>query len=163
VLLERYPDSIWSGRTYLDVGRVRRRTGDLAGAREWFDAAVDELPEGDGAATVATLLRGEVAHELGNDEDALEFAGELRDARPGGLVVRRARRLVERIRRRPDRAPTPTERLAEADLRLTEGDARGAQAEALVVLAAAPTREARDHALWIQARAAWALGLREAA
>src|SRR5262245_54684125 len=29
VLLERYPDSIWSGRTYLDVGRVRRRTGAL--------------------------------------------------------------------------------------------------------------------------------------
>ena len=109
------------------------------------------------------LLRAEIAHEMGNDEDALELAGDLRDARPHGLVVNRARRLVERIRKRPDEEPGPTERLAEAELRLAEGDAQGAQREALVVLGAAPTREARDHALWIQARAARDLGTREAA
>jgi peptidoglycan lytic transglycosylase len=160
-LLDGYPDSIWAGRTRLAVGRVRRRTGDLEGAQEWLDAAA--FPNGDGAVQVVNLQRAEVAHELGDDGVALELAAELRDAKPGGLVVRRARRLVERIRRRPDREPTPTERLAEADLRLAEGDPRGAQAEALVVLAAAPTREARDHALWIQARAAWALGMHVAA
>jgi peptidoglycan lytic transglycosylase len=162
-LLERYPDSIWAGRTWLDVGRVRHRTRDLAGAQEWFEAAADAIPDSDGAAPIVTLQRAELAHELGNDEDALELAAELRDARPGGLVVRRARRLVDRIRQRPDREPTPTERLAEADLRLAEGDARGAQAETLVVLSADPTREARDHALWVQARAAFALGMPVAA
>ncbi len=162
-LLERYPDSIWAGRARLDVGRVRRRTGDLAGEQAWLEAAAPNLREGDGTAAVVALQRAEVAHELDDDDGALDLAAELRDTRPGGLVVRRARRLVERIRRRPDHEPTSTERLAEADLRLAEGDARGAQAEALVVLAAAPTREARDHALWIQARAAWALGMRGAA
>src|SRR5262249_49501369 len=34
-LIERHPDSIWIGFARLDVGRVRRRTGDLAGARTW--------------------------------------------------------------------------------------------------------------------------------
>src|SRR4030095_12497381 len=130
---------------------------------KWLDAAADAIPDDDGAGPIVALERAEVAHELGDDEGALEVAAELRDARPGGLVVRRARRLVERIRPRPDREPSLAERLAEADLRLSEDDARGAQAETLAVLSASPTREARDHALWIQARAAWALGTPAAA
>jgi soluble lytic murein transglycosylase len=162
-LLEQHPDSIWTGRARLDVGRVRRRTGDLTGALDWFNAAADALPEGDRAAMVVALQRAEVAHEMGDDERALERAAALRDGRPGGLIVRRTRRLMERIRRRPDREPTAAERVAEADLRLAEGDARGAQSAALPVLAASPSRELRDHALWVQARAAWALGMREAA
>jgi peptidoglycan lytic transglycosylase len=162
-LLERHPDSIWAGRAQLDVGRVRRRTNDLEGAQKWLDAAADAIPDGDIAVPVVTLERAEVAHELGDDEEAIELAAELREAKPGGLVVRRARRLVERIRERPDREPSLAERLAEADLRLSEADAQGAQAETLAVLAAGPTREARDHALWIQARAAWALGTPAAA
>src|SRR4029453_16153581 len=162
-LLERYPDSIWAGRAQLDVRRVRLRTRDPGGAQKWLDAAADAIPDDDGAGPIVALERAEVAHELGDDEGALEVAAELRDARPGGLVVRRARRLVERIRQRPDREPSLAERLAEADLRLSEGDAQGAQAETLAVLAAGPTREARDHALWIQARAAWALGTPAAA
>ncbi len=162
-LLDREPGTIWAGPARLDVGRVRRRTGDPAGALDWLDAAADTFPEGERTANVTDLLRAEIAYEMGNDEDALELAGDLRDARPHGLVVNRARRLVERIRRRPDEEPGPTERLAEAELRLAEGDAQGAQREALVVLGAAPTREARDHALWIQARAARDLGTREAA
>ncbi len=162
-LLERHPDSIWAGRVQLEAGRVRRRTHDLRGAQEWFDGAADDMPDGDPAASTLTLERAELAHELGDDEGALGLAAELRDARPGGLIVRRARRLVERIRQRPDREPTPTERLAEAELRLTEGDARGAQAETLIVLSGSPGREARDHALWVQARAARALGMPVAA
>src|SRR5262249_36707916 len=43
-LLERFPDSIWSGRAELDLGRVRRRTGDLHGARDSFAAAGTKLP-----------------------------------------------------------------------------------------------------------------------
>jgi soluble lytic murein transglycosylase len=162
-LLDRDPGSIWGRLARLDVGRVRHRTGDLPGSLQWLDAAADTFPEGERAAVVTDLLRAEVEHELGDDEAALELAGDLRDSRPHGLAVNRARRLVERIRERPDEEPSPTERLAEAELRLAEGDAQGAQREALVVLGGPPTREARDHALWIQARAARDLGTREAA
>jgi peptidoglycan lytic transglycosylase len=162
-LLDREPGTIWGGPARLDVARVRRRTGDLSGAMEWLDAAADTFPEGERGAAVTDLLRAEVEHELGDDDAALELASDVRDARVHGLAVNRARRLVERIRERPDEEPSPTERLAEAELRLTEGDAQGAQREALAVLGSAPTREARDHALWIQARAARELGTREAA
>src|SRR5262245_6290533 len=61
-LLERYGDSIWAGRARLDVARVRRRTGDLVGARQWLVAAADTLPDGDRAAAVVTLQRAELAH-----------------------------------------------------------------------------------------------------
>lgn len=162
-LLERHPESIWAGRARLDVARVRRRTGDLAGAREWLDGAAGALPDGARAAAVVALQRAELARDLGDEGGALAFAAALRDTKPRGLTVRRARRLVERVRRRPEREPSPGERLAEADLRLAEGDAHGAQAEALLVLSAPPSREDRDHALWIHARAARALGSREAA
>jgi soluble lytic murein transglycosylase len=162
-LRERHPDSIWQGRACLDVGRVRYRSGDLAGAGEWFEAAAQSLAPGDRAIPVVALHRAELALAQGDDEEALELAALVREGRPRGIVVQRARRLVERIRNRPGREPGPSERLAEADLRLVEGDAAGAQSEALAVLTAAPTREARDHALWVQARAAWSLGMREAA
>jgi soluble lytic murein transglycosylase len=162
-LLDRYPDSIWEGRTCLDLGRVRHRTGDLAGAGEWLEWAAEALPQDDRAIPVVALHRAELAHELGDEERALELAAFVREGRPRGIVVRRARRLVERIRDCPGRERGAGERLAEADLRLVEGDALGAQAEALAVLTAAPTREARDHALWAQARAAWSLGMHEAA
>src|SRR5262249_29844908 len=152
------PGTIWAGSARLDVGRVRRRTGDLPGALDWLEAAADTFPEGERATTVTDLLRAEIGHELGDDDAAPGLAGDVRDARAHGLVVSRARRLVERIRERPDEEPSPTERLAEAELRLTEGDAHGAQREALAVLGSAPTRDARDHALWIQARAAHELG-----
>jgi len=112
---------------------------------------------------VVILQRAELEHESGRDDAALSRVAALREGKPGGLIAPRARRLVERIRARPGREPSAGERLAEADLRLAEGDARGAQNEALVVLAGSPTREMRDHALWIQARAAWSLGMHEAA
>lgn len=164
VLLARYPESIWAGRARLDVARVRRRTGDLAGASEWLAAASRSLPEGDRARVVADLLRAEVERDLGDEAKAFDLAAGLREERPRGLVVARARRLVQRLRDQPDREPaTEVERLAEADLRLAEGDASGAQAEALEVLATATSRDARDHALWIQARATWSMGMREAA
>jgi soluble lytic murein transglycosylase len=163
MLLDREPGTIWAGSARLDVGRVRRRTGDLNDALDWLEAAADSFPEGERAAAVTDVLRAEIEHELGDDDAALELAGDVRDAHGHGLVVSRARRLVERIRERPDEEPSPTERLAEAELRLTEGDAQGAQREALAVLGSAPARDARDHALWIQARAAHELGTREAA
>jgi hypothetical protein len=141
-LRERHPDSIWQGRACLDVGRVRYRSGDLAGAGEWFEAAAQSLAPGDRAIPVVALHRAELALAQGDDEEALELAALVREGRPRGIVVQRARRLVERIRNRPGREPGPSERLAEADLRLVEGDAAGAQSEALAVLTAAPTRNA---------------------
>ena len=162
-LADSHPESIWTGRAQLDLARLRRRLGDRDGALEGLGRAVAALPESDRLSDVAILQRAELEHEMGRDAAALARAAALRERKPRGLIAARARRLAERIRRRPGREPTPTERLAEADLRLAEGDARGAQAEALAVLAAATTRDTRDHALWIQARAAWSLGMREAA
>ena len=111
------------------------------------------------------LQRAELEHELGTRRRrARAWPRRCARASRGGLIAAagappgRAYPGSD-----PDREPIAAERLAEADLRLAEGDARGAQAEALVVLAARPTRETRDHALWIQARAAWSLGMREAA
>src|SRR5262249_12979244 len=66
-LIERHPDSIWIGFARLDVGRVRRRTGDLAGARTWLQEAEDTLAEGDRAAGVATLHLAEVEYAAGNE------------------------------------------------------------------------------------------------
>ncbi len=162
-LLEQHPDSIWAAPARLDVGRLRRRAGDPAGARDWLEAAAAP-PRGNGAVgTVADLLRAEAAFELGDDATALALATRLRETPRRAVAVHRARRLVERIRRRSARGPTAQDRLEEADRRLAEGDARGAQADALAVLADAPSRDARDQALWIQARASWKLGMREAA
>ena len=162
-LAERHPGSIWTGRARLDVARIRHGLGDREGAIAWLELATEALPGSDRTAHVAILQRAELEHESGRDDTALARAARLRDDKPRGLIAARARRLVERIRQRPGRQPSATERLAEADLRLAEGDARGAQAEALAVLADATSRELRDHALWTQARAAWQLGMREAA
>src|SRR5262249_58602745 len=85
------------------------------------------------------------------------------DSEPRGLAVRRLRRLRERIVRSTGEQPDPEARLDEADLRLGEGDARGAQRDALSVLDSEPSRETRDRAIWIQARAERALGHPEAA
>ena len=63
-LLERHPDSIWVGRARLDVGRVRRRTGDLEGAQKWLEAAADAIRDDDIATPIVTLERAEVAHAL---------------------------------------------------------------------------------------------------
>ena len=162
-LLERFPDSIWSGRAELDLGRVRRRTGDLRGARESFAAAVAKLPAGDRDTLIATLSQAEIDSELGDGDEALDLADDLRDSKPRGLVVPRLRRLRERIMRSAGEQPDPEARLDEADLRLGEGDARGAQRDALSVLDSEPSRETRDRAIWIQARAERALGHQEAA
>src|SRR5262249_56614767 len=85
------------------------------------------------------------------------------DSEPRGLAVRRLRRLRERIVRSTGEQPDPEARLDEADLRLGEGDARGAQRDALSVLDSEPSRETRDRAIWIQARAERTLGHPEAA
>src|SRR5262249_60546846 len=63
-LVDRFPDSIWAGRAQLDVGRVRRRTRDLNGARDAFAAAAAKLPAGEREVAVASLSRAEAAHEL---------------------------------------------------------------------------------------------------
>jgi soluble lytic murein transglycosylase len=162
-LLERFPDSIWSGRAQLDLGRVRRRTGDLRGARDSFAAAVTKLPAGDREALIATLSEAEIDRELGDGDEALDLAENLRDAKPRGLIVPRLRRLRERIMRGTGEQLDPEAQLDEADLRLGEGDARGAQRDALSVLDSEPSRETRDRAIWIQARAERALGHQEAA
>ncbi len=162
-LVDGFPGSIWAGHAQLDVGRVRRRTGDLNGARDAFEAAAAKLPAGEPEAAIASLSRAEVAHELGDDGEAQAVVDDLRDSKPRGLAMRRVQRLAERIRQSAGEEESPEERLDEGDLRLAEGDARGAQREALVVLASGPGREARDRALWIQARAERALGHPEAA
>jgi soluble lytic murein transglycosylase len=162
-LLERFPDSIWSGKAQLDLGRVRRRTGDLRGAHDSFAAAVTKLPAGDREALIATLSEAEIDSELGDGDEALDLAEDLRDAKPRGLIVPRLRRLRERIMRSTGEQLDPEARLDEADLRLGEGDARGAQRDALSVLDSEPSRETRDRAIWIQARAERALGHQEAA
>jgi soluble lytic murein transglycosylase len=162
-LLERFPDSIWSGRAQLDLGRVRRRTGDRRGAHDSFAAAVTKLPAGDREALIATLSEAEIDSELGDGDEALDLAEDLRDAKPRGLIVPRLRRLRERIMRGAGEQLDPEARLDEADLRLGEGDARGAQRDALSVLDSEPSRETRDRAIWIQARAERALGHQEAA
>jgi soluble lytic murein transglycosylase len=162
-LVGRFPDSIWSGRAQLDLGRVRRRTGDLRGARDSFAAAVTKLPAGDREALIATLNEAEIDSELGDGDEALDLADDLRDSKPRGLIVPRLRRLRERILRSAGEQPDPEARLDEAELRLGEGDARGAQRDALAVLDSVPARETRDRAIWIQARAERALGHHEAA
>jgi hypothetical protein len=47
-LLDGEPGTIWAGPARLDVGRVRRRTGDPAGALTWLDAAADTFPGASG-------------------------------------------------------------------------------------------------------------------
>src|SRR5262249_27741059 len=43
MLLDREPGTIWAGSARLEVGRVRRRTGDLNDALDWLDAPAHSL------------------------------------------------------------------------------------------------------------------------
>jgi soluble lytic murein transglycosylase-like protein/outer membrane protein assembly factor BamD (BamD/ComL family) len=159
-----HPDSIWIGPTALTVGRVRRRTGDLPGAAEWFAVARTSLPASDPRHALATLALAEIAHARGDDLDALELANQVRTARPKSLVARRARRVADRVRaRRPALALSPRARIAEAGLRLDEGDARAALDAAMEIIATEPPPPLRAEALWVRARAEYALGARDVA
>ena len=149
--------TIWAGPARLDVGRVRRRTGDLdRRARLARRRGATPCPRASATADVVDLQRAEIAHELGDDDDALELSRPTargQAPRPG-RAPRRAG-WSSASGQRPDARARPAERLAEAELRLAEGDAQGAQTRgAGRSWRPRPRREARDHALWIQARAA---------
>ena len=159
--LDSYPDSIWAGLRELDVGRVRRRTGDLNGARRLVRSRCGEAARPASAtAAVADLQRAEVPTSSATTTRPWRWPTICAIRSRAGWSMRRVRRLAERIRQsagaraEPGRSVSPRR-----DLRLAEGDAQGAQREALVgARLPGPTREARDHALWIQARAERALG-----
>ncbi|MCW5889629.1 MAG: transglycosylase SLT domain-containing protein [bacterium] len=159
-----HPDSIWLGSTAVTVGRVRRRTGDLPGAAEWFVLARSRLAGSDPRATLATLGLAEIAYARGDDADALDLASQVRTARPKSLAARRARRIAERARQRqPALGLTPQARITEAGLRLDEGDSRAALDAAMAVIATDPPPRLRAEALWVRARAERALGGRNVA
>lgn len=159
-----HPDSIWLGPTAVTVGRVRRRTGDLPGAAEWFVLARGTLPANDPRHALATLGLAEIAYARGDDAEALDFANQVRSARPRSIAARRARRIADRVRRRqPALALTPEARVAEAALRLDEGDARTALDVATAIVATDPPSSLRAEALWVRARAEYALGARDVA
>src|SRR5262249_56823107 len=99
----------------------RRRARDRGGARDAFAAAAAKLPAGEREAAVASLSRAEVAHELGNDDEAQAVVDDLRDTKPRGLTMRRVQRLAERIRLSAGEEESPEDRLDEGDLRLAEG------------------------------------------
>jgi soluble lytic murein transglycosylase len=161
LLGERVPDSIWLPGARLLAGQIRRKAGDLEGARALLLAARDGLPSGSDRWVSATLALGDVAHLRGDDATALDLARAVRAAKPAGIALRRARRLTTRVQRRsPALFETSASRLAEGELLLGEDDAASAAVEAAGVLAATPSAEERAQAVWIRARAERALGQR---
>jgi soluble lytic murein transglycosylase len=159
-LVRTHPDSVWVGAANLVRGLVLVRTGALADARAALVAARDALPRGTKRAVRATLALAEVDVRLGNADEAIELARELRRSAGRTIAGRRARRLTERVRReRPDLID-PVE---EAETRLKEGDAAGAREAAETALQPALPDDVRARLLWTQAHAEHALGLRPAA
>jgi len=164
VLVEQHPDSIWLPGARIIAGQLRRKAGDLDGARGWFQAAREGLPPGNERWVTSTLALGDVEHLRGDDAAALALARAVRAARPSGIAARRAKRLSDRIRRaRPELWSSATSRLADAELLLDEDDAASAAVEAQSVLDEHPRTENRAQALWIRARAEHTLGERSQA
>jgi soluble lytic murein transglycosylase len=168
-LLDDHPESTWAAGACLTVGRVRRRTGDLPGARLWLERARDLATPDSRARLVASSELSRVLRAQGDARAALALADGVRDTAPTSLVARRARRLADRIReRRPGLRGGVGERLAEAERKLGEGDAATAHAEVSELLDSPVLDEALDEALeqqavWLQARTAHALGQDERA
>ena len=120
------PDSIWAGPARLDVGRVRRRTGDLAGARDWLDAAADDAPRRRPDRRSSTLSAPRSRTSWATTRRPWSWPRELRDARPRGLVVRRRAGCVERIRAATGRAArSPASASPRRTSDSAEGDAPG--------------------------------------
>src|SRR5438128_1826003 len=82
VLLGRYPESVWAAPAQLLAGDVRRRTGDLEGARSWLAAARAALTPSRDRWARATVHLAEVQHELGDDAAAIDLATAARQSRP---------------------------------------------------------------------------------
>jgi soluble lytic murein transglycosylase len=159
-LLADHPESTWATGACLTVGRVRRRTGDLAEARVWLERARALAPPDSRTRLLASYELGRVRRAQGDPRAALALADGVREAAPTSLVARRARRLADRIReRRPGLCGGPAERLAEAERKLAEGDAATANAEVSEVVASGGLDAAvAEEAVWLEARAAHALG-----
>jgi soluble lytic murein transglycosylase len=156
-LLALHPGSVWTGPAHLLAGKLRRASGDLAGARRALVAARAALPRGGDGWARATVALARVEYEADDPVAALTLVHEVRLAAPGRPMARRARRLADRIRRaRPDLVPWTA--VEEADMSLREGDAARALGAAETALAAEPDRSVRARALWIRARAERALG-----
>jgi tetratricopeptide (TPR) repeat protein len=138
-----HADSVWVASAALLEGDGLRRGGDLAAARAAFATARAAFPPSSPWWPRAALSGAEVAAQLGDVEDALALAHDVRRAAPRGIAGRRARRLSERLRRaRPD---LPLDHVDEAELRLRAGDLGGARDETEAALGPelAPALEAR--------------------
>jgi soluble lytic murein transglycosylase len=151
---------VWVGPANLVRGLVLVRTGDLAAARTALVAARDALPRPSKRAVRATLVLAEVDARVGNADEAIALAREIRRSAGRTIAGRRARRLTERIRReRPDLVDP----VDEAETRLKEGDAAGASDAAEAALEPGLADDLRARLLWTRAHAEHALGLRPAA
>ena len=152
-----HPDSVWTPRSMLLAGELRRRAGDAAGAEPWLAAARSALPAGSAAWARATLGLAQLEAERGAAADALLLARELRQAKPRGVAGRRGRRLAERLRQAHPELPAEAP-VDEAELRLREGDATGARRTAENALETDLAPGDRARALWTVAQAERAAG-----
>jgi len=163
-LLARRPDSAWAGPARLLAGRVRRRAGDLLGARRWLEDACASFSAGSPRWLRATLDLAEVEHGLAADGAALDLAAAVRRRAPLTPPGRRARRLFDRVRAaNPDLLADPEARVADAETRLREDDPGGAATEVAAALPALAEGGLRARALWVRAQAEHALGRAAAA
>jgi soluble lytic murein transglycosylase len=158
---ERFPDSIWVPSARLLAGRLRRKLGDLDGARGWLVSAREGLSPKSSRWATATLALADVATRQGDDAAALDLVRGARATKLRGVALRRAQRTTARIRERAPALFAPVaSHLAEGELLLGEDGAAAAALEATAVLEARPTADERAQALWVRARAERALGER---